>query len=305
MNQWAESENEDSFDDFDEFDFAQSALISYPRFNSLYLDILDCQEMTRASGEPHCMAIEGVKGVGKSTLVKSFVNSSLEAIVGSKHKPSAVYVYTPEEKHSAAIASAILEQLGDPFPDRGRVWAQKRKIKNLCRDLNVSTICFDDFQHLWDRKRNAPLYDEAEYFKSLIKLSEKTIVVTGLKGQIEQILDANDQLESLFAVRETLEPFKWDDENAAEFATFIHMAETKLGFSVDTPRSREEILGDIHFTTFGVARNIFHLLRGSALFAQRDNSDVITLKHLFEAFNKRFAKRQEFKSIQNPFKNRP
>jgi hypothetical protein len=287
--------------DLDDFDFAQSALISYERFNNLYKDILDCQEMTRASGDPHCIAIDGVLGVGKSTLVKSFVNASLQEVVGSRYKPSAIYVYTPEEKHSAAIASAILDQLGDPFPDRGRVWAQKRRIKNFCRDLNVSTIVFDDFQHLWDRKRNAPLYDEAEYLKSLIKLSEKTIVVTGLKGQIDRILDANDQLSSLFSVRETLEPFKWDDDNAAEFATFIDIAMTKLGFTLDTPRPREDMLGDIHYATFGVARNIFLLLRGSALIARWAGSDVITLKQLSAAFNKRLAKREEFKGIRNPF----
>jgi hypothetical protein len=292
----------DQIDHFrdNEYDFAEAALITYPRFNKLYIDILDCQELTRASGDPHCIAIEGELGVGKSTLIKSFVQCSLEEVLGSRYKPSAVYVATPEARHPAAIASAILEQLGDPFPDRGRVWSQKRRIKNYVRDLNVQTACFDDFQHLWDKKRDIPLYEESEYFKTLIKETGKTFVVTGLTGQISRILDANDQLGSLFAVRETLEPFKWDEENAAEFAMFVRLAEDKIGCPIDVPLAREAILAKIYDATEGVARSIFMLLRGSALIAHRAGHEAIHLSDLAEGYEKRLAKR--FKDKKNPFK---
>lgn len=44
-------------------------LIRYPRFKELHQLIRQCQQMTEVADEPQCMALEGVAGTGKTTLV--------------------------------------------------------------------------------------------------------------------------------------------------------------------------------------------------------------------------------------------
>lgn len=96
-----------------------SVLIRTRRFNELEAVIREGQALTRIGAEPHCIAIEGEAGVGKTTLVKSYANrfpaeqSQLGLI-----RPI-FYILTPSPVTVKAMASSMLEQLGDPAPYRG------------------------------------------------------------------------------------------------------------------------------------------------------------------------------------------
>lgn len=278
------------------------ALIRYPRFNALHSDIRECQALSRLAYEPHCMSLEGLTGAGKSTLVRDYA-----ALFPRQEEPSGTripifYVETPSPVTVKGMAATMLARLGDPAAHQGALWSMNFRLARLMIACQVELVILDDFQHLIDKETNRVLEQISDWLKVLIKETNIPFLVVGIAGKVDRILDANAQLSRLFALRQTLEPFRCDraDESSVqEFARFVHYAEQLIARPLPTELPRLELVYRLHTASQGVVGNLMNLLRHAAWLAEQHNQPTIRLVHLELAFDKRLAK--HLKAASNPF----
>ena len=285
---------------------ANTALIRYPRFKSLHSDIHECQEMSRLANEPQCMSLEGVTGAGKSTLMKDYVSlfPRIEQTDGTRIP--IFYVETPSPVTVKGMAATLLVHLGDPAAHHGTLWSMNFRLIRLMVDCQVELVILDDFHHLIDKETNRILEQVSDWLKVLIKETGIPFLVVGIEGKVERILETNAQLSRLFAVRQTLEPFRCDpsDETSIqEFGRFVQYAEQAIGVPLPVTISRLELLHRMHYATEGVVGNLMNLLRYATLLTRQSDQKSITLSSLATAFDKRLAKHLKKKS--NPFLTAP
>ncbi len=287
-----------------------AALIRYPRFKALHTDIHECQELSRLTHEPQCMSLEGVTGAGKSTLVRDYV-----ALFPRRDEPDGThipifYAETPSPVTVKGMAASMLAHLGDPAANRGALWAMNYRLIHLMRDCQVELVILDDFHHLIDKETNRVLEQVSDWLKVLIKETGIPFLVVGIDGKVERILEANAQLSRLFAVRQTLAPFRCDPTDAAsvqEFARFVQYAEQAIAMPLPTTLPRLELVQRLHEATQGVVGNLMNLLRYAAWLTQQQpqaaqpsaGAPTIALATLAAAYDKRLAK--HLRRPANPF----
>jgi hypothetical protein len=277
-------------------------LIRYPRFKELHREIQRCQALSTTAGEPQCMALEGVPGAGKSTLVEDFARTFPRFETETGTCVPVFYLETPSPVTVKGMAATMLERLGDPAAPRGALWSMNSRLIKLMQACEVQLAILDDFHHLIDTETNRILQKVSDWLKVLIKETGIPFLVVGIDGKVEQILQANSQLSRLFAMRETLQPLAWDmaaQTPEPPFGQFVQYAETILELSFTPACPRLELLYRLHYATDGVVGNLMNLMRYAASRAQEDHSPAVELSHLALAFDKRLAKHR--RGQVNPF----
>ncbi len=212
-----------------------TALVRYPRFKQLHQDIRECLEMSRISDEPQCMALEGITGAGKTTLVRDYVASFPRIEEEEGTRIPIFYVETPSPVTVKGMAATMLAHLGDPASHRGTLWSMNFRLIRLMIACQVELTVLDDYHHLIDKETNRILEQVSDWLKVLIKETGVTFLVVGISGKVERILQSNSQLSRLFAVREILEPFLYDPADLAivkEFSRFVQYAEKAVGVNL-------------------------------------------------------------------------
>lgn len=278
------------------------ALIRYPRFKELHRDIRECQEITRLASEPQCMSLEGITGAGKSTLIQDYAALYPRIEEEDGTRIPVFYLETPSPVTVKGMASTMLSHLGDPAANRGTLWSMNSRLIRLMIACQVELTILDDFHHLIDKKTNRILEQVSDWLKVLIKESGVMFLVVGVEGKVEQILDANSQLSRLFAVRETLVPFRYDPGAECliqQFAQFVQYAETVIETPLPETVPRLELLYRLHYATDGVVGNLMNLLRYAAMKARQQGQTTIALPILSAVFDKRLA--PHLKGKVNPF----
>lgn len=279
-----------------------TAMIRYPRFKELHRDIRECQEMTRLVGEPQCMALEGITGAGKSTLIRDYEAMFPRVEEENGTRIPVFYLETPSPVTVKGMASTMLAKLGDPAADRGTLWSMNFRLIRLMVACQVELTILDDFHHLIDKKTNRILEQVSDWLKVLIKETGVAFLVVGIEGKVEAILEANSQLSRLFAVRERLEPFPYDpgdEDGIQQFARFVQYAETAIETSLPETLPRLEFLYRLHYATDGIVGNLMNLLRYAAQRTREQGRTAMDLPILAAAFDKKLAR--HFKSKMNPF----
>lgn len=282
------------------------SVLRYPRFKALHAVIRDCQDLSQIAREPRCLALEGVTGAGKSTLVQDY------AALFARHEQRnqsgvdclvipVLYVETPAPVTVKGMAAAMLQALGDPAANRGTLWSMNARLIHFIRECQVELIILDDFQHLIDSETTRVLSRVADWLKVLIKQTRIPFVVVGLEGEVRKVLDANVQLSRLFR-RELLAAFKWnpkDADTAREFDQLLKCVERIIELPVDTSLPRAVLLQRIHYATDGVIGHVMTLLGHAALLADRRQTGKIDLPALAQAYAELLA--QHFPKKINPF----
>ena len=285
---------------------SHSAFINYPRIKALADDIERCQRRSALAGSPHCMALEGHSGAGKTTLIERYMDAYPKVETPEGTRVPVLYVLTPSPITVKGMVSTILEYLGDPAAYKGTQAALNSRLVHLLRACEVELVILDDFHNLIEAETVYMFSAVSHWLKALIKKSSVPFLVVGVEGRVEPILRSNPELSRLFARRETLYPFTWDvkDEGAIkEFAKFMGHAERAIGTGLPTSLPRTDLLYRIHYATAGIVSNIMSLLRSAQEYALEGGSDVIELQHLAKAFDKDIA--ENVVGRANPFPYAP
>lgn len=292
-----------SLDDMDEtIRTVHHIMVRYPQFKRLLSLMDECRRESKYAAEPQCMCIEGETGAGKSTLAESLEKMYPRFDDEDRTVIPILYLLTPSPATVGAMLDALLDALGEPGGRRGTLPAKERRVKILLKQCRVEMVIFDDFQHLVDSETEYVLNHVSEWLKALIKLTKTPFVVMGMPGKVSQVINANKQLSRLFAAREEIKGFGWDEHDAAkqmEFARFVAYVESLSKFRLCPEMERIELLGRIHYATDGTVGNIMNLIRRAILLAHGDSTKDVGLHHFDLAFERRM--RQHMKGKSNPF----
>lgn len=281
---------------------AHSVFIFYPRLKELHEEICRCQRLSRIAGEPQCMALEGITGAGKTTLIRRFASEFPRYETRHGTTVPVFYLETPSPATVKIMASVMLEQLGDPAAHIGTVGSLNSRLIKLLVACHVELVILDDFHHLIDTETDRILAKVSDWLKVLIKETGIPFLVVGIDGKVDRILRANAQLSRLFAAREILSPFRWkpEEQNTIQsFNVFLTTIEKGIGKSLSQAIPRTELLYRIFYSTDGVVGNVMNLLRYAVMLADENNQTTLDLPCLAQAFEKRMAK--HLRGKVNPF----
>jgi len=281
---------------------AHSVFIFYPRLKELHEEICRCQHLSRMAGEPQCMALEGITGTGKTTLIRRYASEFPRQETRYGTTVPVFYMETPSPATVKTMASVMLEQLGDPAAHIGTVGSLNSRLIRLLVACQVELVILDDFHHLIDTETDHILAKVSDWLKVLIKETGIPFLVVGIDGKVDRILRANAQLSRLFAAREILDPFQWRPEEQRTIQSF-HVFLSTIEKGVDKPLTqvipRTELLYRIFYSTDGIVGNVMNLLRYAVMLAEENSKTSIELPFLAQAFEKRMAK--HLRGKVNPF----
>lgn len=285
--------------------FADGRIIYHPRFQELHTRITDCLAATAEYGEPECLCLMGATGVGKTTLVRSYVAAFPRRETEQGTRSPVLYLETPHPITVKGMTSALLDALGDPLAFKGTQPEMNARLQNFLADCGVRLVILDDFHHLIDKQTNRILRDVSEWLKVLIKNTGIVYLVVGIEGEVERILNANKQLSRLF-VREYLLPFRWqpdEPESITDFARLMSYVQTVLEVKLTTAEPWPVLLFRIHLATDGVMSNIMNLFRQAVRLQQRQGlvGQPLSLDVLADAYSQRL---QPHVGVDNPFRSR-
>ncbi|WP_316572084.1 TniB family NTP-binding protein [Neobacillus sp. YIM B06451] len=260
--------------------------IVHPRFKKILDAIKECHESTAISKDPQCMLITGPSGSGKSTLLESYIQfHDRVTFDGTQTKRKILGSEIPSPTKIPAFLEAMLEQLGDPFPNSGKVGNKNRRLVKQIKNCGVELIMLDEFQHFVHRENQKINFEVADCFKSLINRTKVPVVLFGLEDA-ETVLESNPQLKRRFSMRETLPPFGVENtQRIREFQMLLHQIDKQLPFDELTGIGEENFANRIMYATDGIMNSIMKLIRNAALNAIKQGKEKIDLTDLAKSYH--------------------
>lgn len=282
---------------------AAGTIIRHSRYKYLHKLIVECHDLTHLMGEPNCLGIQGLAGVGKTTLITDYVKKFPRKIVGDKTLIPVLLVSAPKPVTVKMMSTEMLRSIGDPLAEKGDQDSKNNRLVNyIGNDCETELVIIDEFQHLIQSGTDKVLADVSDWLKHLIKATNVPFLVVGQQGQIELILNSNPQLKRLFDVV-TLDPFTFDTENPEtiqEFGDFLVQFERKLELELPW-RSDDDIdlVYRMHYATDGIVAYVRKLMFTTAKMAIDKNADQLEMRFLSTVFEEKFKKKLE--KEHNPF----
>ncbi len=238
---------------------------------------------------PHCLALLGESGVGKTTLVRTWIRNATALVASPLEERIAPYVYVclPASATPRGIMAACLDALGcQHFTLRSELEMMRRLLAEL-RTLSVRILCIDNLEHLINRENRRMRFASLEVLEDLILLSGISTVLVGMLGEAESVVQMSQRLDFLAGAPRILQPFEWDPtrpETVKEFRTLLSTIDQALPLE-HSGLDAEAVAHNIWYATDGILGRIMMLLRYAALRAIRSGAMVISNSLLAQAYD--------------------
>jgi ABC-type glutathione transport system ATPase component len=134
-----------SMTDLERYMIIERLQIKHPRLKQLMTELSTYAYFAKETDTktPQCLAILGESGVGKTTLVQSWIQAATvqqELPSGEKQARPYLYMGLPTPTTPKGILAACLTALGDPHSVRGGEWAMMRHLQELLRASPASSF---------------------------------------------------------------------------------------------------------------------------------------------------------------------
>ncbi len=226
--------------------------MEYPQFSRLLSLIGECHQLSKFAVEPHCLLIKGESGVGKSTLIRRYV----ERYPRYRHRCGArvpvFYSSLPAIATIKGVVAKLISDLGDPLATRGSTVQQTNRFAHLMRECKVELLILDEFQHLVDARSPKKLSNVADWLKSLINDTHIPVILLGMPW-CSDLLRQNPQLQRRFMATEELKAFSWGDTPSSqeEYRLFLATTDKQLPFGERSFLADREIAYRFYCATRG------------------------------------------------------
>jgi hypothetical protein len=288
-------------------DIVEHLLLNHECFNTLLARIDYCARFGSEieSKNPPCLAILAKTGAGKTTLIDTWLAKAPLREMETPEGTIIPYLYVPvlsNPKKKGAVA-AFLRALHDPNPSRGTEWDMISRAHRLIKACKVQVIFVDEFQHLIDKDTKTVVHALTDFLKDIINQTHRPMILTGMLGEAEAILEANEQLDRHIGTPLILHPFEWDrqrPETIKEFRTL--MRDIDRGLPLDLSNLQDEELAfRFFYASDGYLGWIMEIVREAAIKAIDKGCNTLNMALLAEAYDARLAGTDVGFGKVNPF----
>ena len=279
---------------------ANKLLVLHPRFCEA-LDLLKrCHESRLSGGEPHCGAILGSSGVGKTTVVDRFIRLHPREETESATRQPVLKVTLQPDARPKGIAADILLALEDPAWSSGTVQTLTNRAVKLLDRCGVELIVLDEFHHLFDADRLKIMTKASQWLKVLIVNTGIPIVVCGMPVA-EHVLVA-EHTERRFKERLTLQCFNWrTPAGRREFCGMLKKLDDSLPLAKPSAIAERELAGRFYLACRGNSDYLMTLIRGAVREALQRGNEQIEQSDLARVFEQRLSHQRVLSEQSNPF----
>lgn len=270
--------------------------IEYPRFGKISRALDESFELSRVDENPLCMMITGQTGVGKSYLIKHFLQKYPEAVRERGYQIPVLYVSMPLPAKIKGAMTEFLRSLHVPNPSEGTPEDMRTRLYTFIKKCKVRLIIIDEFQHLLKSGNKQQITEIADWVKSLLNETKLPMVLVGTP-EAQQVLDYSPQLERRFLRRFGLEPFD-HRQDPDEFRQMVKLYESRLEFPKSSGLDDDLMLKRLYLATRGYFGNLTTLLVRATRYAMAIESPRLELSLLSTAFEETLGVRQS--RIGNP-----
>lgn len=272
-----------------------------PRIKAILDKFAYCHLHSKIAAEPEGMLLEGIAGVGKTTMCKHYMRGfpRRETEGGSIIPILMTKVEVPASPKS--LVTALLTSLGDPLPDKGTTVSQTIRLKGFMDKCSVELIFLDEFQHFIDRDSKKVLKTTSDWLKNLMDSTRRPIVLVGMPYS-HGVLDAegNEQLQRRFSFRVNLKPFDWTDiTDRNDFRKFLQLLDEKLPLNEWSNLAETNMGFRLYCASDGIISKLMKLIRRATVITLDLSREKLELDVLSIAYEECLAANAPDK--ENPF----
>lgn len=264
-------------------------------------EMQDLRDGAKEGAEASCLVVVGERGVGKSAFLKRYAadHPSVwidDGFVRTLTRP-VVYVSFPSSPTLKGAAEAFLQSLCGDASLRGTRSTLTLRIKEQLKLLQVELVIADEFQHVRDEGEKGPS-EVADWLKDIIKQTNVPFVLSGMPETVN-IIQANDQLESLTLEPTTISAYSWEDKpSRVAWQALLAEIDKALPFAERSELAKVETARELYNCTRGYLRQLVTLLRIATARAIRNEASRLIWDDLAAGYN-RMPKSELVKG--NPF----
>ncbi len=295
--------NNTDITNFERKQLAHDFRIMYPQRTEVLIALQNCLDTNEYSSETSGLFIGGFSGVGKTTILESFIEKYPRKYEGVCTQIPILKVSMPARATIKGTVCEILNEIGDPNADRGTLSSLTSRLKRYIKECGVKMIILDEFQHLIDGESKKILINTSNWLKKLMEDAGVPLVLTGIP-HAEKIINHDQQLNRRMLWRYYLDPFNYTTEkDVQDFHTLLDLIDSKLPFTKKSELSQPILAERIHMITDGTLGLVMSLIREAACNAIDRNAICLELNDLNTAY-KGMEGRQQQSVISNPFTSR-
>ncbi|HWS99369.1 MAG TPA: TniB family NTP-binding protein [Pyrinomonadaceae bacterium] len=276
--------------------------VTYPRTQTILDKFAYCHLHAKVAAEPEGMLLEGVAGMGKTTLCKHYMQDFPRRETEDRTIVPVLMAKIEVPASPKSLVTALLAALGDPLPDKGSTVSQTIRLKGFMDKCGVELIFLDEFQHFIDRDSKRVLKTTSDWLKNLMDSTKRPIILVGMPyshGVLD--VEGNEQLQRRFSVRVSLEPFIWKDtKDRKDFLKFLQIVDGKLPLNEWSNLSKTNIAFLLYIASDGVISKLMKLIRRATVIALDLSKEWLDLDVLNIAYEDCLASNAPEK--ENPFK---
>jgi hypothetical protein len=167
--------------------------------------LAECISWSAKSLEPKGAVLTGLGGAGKTTICKQIlkalpVKTIVEGDVAIRAVP-AFYTTVPAPSSIRSLASNMLEELGDPAPNRGIAKDLTSRLIKLLKQCKTRVILLDEFHHLLPAKgavTESKMKEICQWLKVLMNSTNVMICLVG-RPECSSLVDYDEEVFRRFA----------------------------------------------------------------------------------------------------------
>ena len=249
----------------------------------------EVREGSKEGAEAMCLVVVGEKGVGKSAFLKVYAAQNptdriVEGNVVTITRP-VVYVSFPPSPTLKGSAEVFLAALAGNGSVRGSRSVLTQRIKELLIDLRTELVIADEFQHVREEGAKGKSV-VADWLKDILKCTNIPFVLAGMPETID-IIQADDQLESLTEEPTTITRYDWEDTGSKRaWCTLLAKIDQLLPFNYLSDLAIGDTAENLYLCTDGNLRRLRAILRIAVARALANGGKLLTWDDLAAGYHR-------------------